>query len=416
MVDDLRNTGRTGSRFRRPRGPRRSTLSARRSCFTARAINGPPRPQHAFLEISQFAAYGMFGDVPAASVIAGIGRVAGVECMIVANDATVKGGVLPMTVKKHLRAQEIAAAKPAALHLSGRFGGANLPMQDEVFPDRDHFGRIFFNQANPVGARHPQIAVVMGSCTAGGAYVPAMSDESIIVKNQGTIFLGGPPLVKAATGEGGVGRGPRRRRRPYAQSGVVDHLARTTHALAIARRIGRDPELEKARCRLALTATRNRSADELDGIIPTDPRKPYDVREVIARIVDGSRSTNSRRATARRWSRLRPHSMAIRSASSPTTGIVSASRREGRAFHRTVRPARHSARVPAEHHRLHGRPQAYETAASQGRRQDGDRGRPAQGAEFTVVIGGSFGAGNYGMCGRAYSPRFLWMGRTPASR
>jgi 3-methylcrotonyl-CoA carboxylase beta subunit len=228
---------------------------------------------------------------PGAGMIAGIGRVSGVECLIVCNDATVKGGTyFPITVKKHLRAQEIAQQNRLPCIYLVDSGGANLPNQDEVFPDRDHFGRIFYNQANMSAQGIPQIAVVMGSCTAGGAYVPAMSDETIIVKNQGTIFLGGPPLVKAATGEvvsaEDLGGGDVHTR----LSGVADHLAKNDlHALAHRARIVGQPELAQARagCAAAAAAAAVRPA-ELHGVIPTDPRKPFDVREIIARIVDGS--------------------------------------------------------------------------------------------------------------------------------
>src|SRR6187399_3700853 len=250
-------------------------------------------PGAPFLELSPLAAFGMYGDEsPGAGIITGIGRIAGRECVVVCNDPTVKGGTYyPVSIKKHLRAQRIAEENRLPCVYLVDSGGAHLPSQDEVFPDADHFGRIFYNQANMSAAAIPQIAVVMGSCTAGGAYVPAMSDESIIVRNQGTIFLGGPPLVKAATGEvvtsEELGGGEVHAK----TSGVVDHLAENdTHALGIARRIvgslPRDP---------ASVAPETRpfeepkySADELYGIIPTDTRKPFDIREIIARVVDGS--------------------------------------------------------------------------------------------------------------------------------
>src|SRR5882757_4562750 len=248
-------------------------------------------PDTPFLEIAPLAALNMYGnDAPGAGMIAGIGRVAGVECLIVCNDATVKGGTYyPMTVKKHLRAQEIAAQNKLPCIYLVDSGGANLPNQDEVFPDRDHFGRIFFNQANMSAAGIPQIAVVMGSCTAGGAYVPAMSDEAIIVRNQGTIFLGGPPLVKAAIGEivsaeelGGADVHTR-------LSGVADHYAMDDeHALAICRRIVRNLNRNKVvGLNLRTPAPPLHDPQELYGIVPTDLRQPYDVREVIARLVDG---------------------------------------------------------------------------------------------------------------------------------
>jgi 3-methylcrotonyl-CoA carboxylase beta subunit len=249
-------------------------------------------PGSPFLEIGQLAAHGMYdGDAPGAGLIAGIGRVEGVECMVVANDATVKGGTYyPMTVKKHLRAQEIAQANHLPCIYLVDSGGAFLPLQDQVFPDRDHFGRIFFNQANLSAMGIPQVAVVMGSCTAGGAYVPAMSDETVIVRDQGTVFLGGPPLVKAATGEvvsaEDLGGGDVHTR----VSGVADHLAQDdAHALGIARRIvanlNRTPP---AGPRREPVAEPDFDPAELHGIVPRDPRKPYDVREVIARIVDAS--------------------------------------------------------------------------------------------------------------------------------
>ncbi|HTY98632.1 MAG TPA: carboxyl transferase domain-containing protein, partial [Rhodocyclaceae bacterium] len=249
-------------------------------------------PGAAFLELSPLAAWNLYsGDIASAGVVTGIGRVNGVECMIVANDATVKGGsYYPLTVKKHLRAQEIAQQNRLPCIYLVDSGGANLPTQDEVFPDRDHFGRIFFNQANLSAQGIPQIAVVMGSCTAGGAYVPAMSDETVIVKNQGTIFLGGPPLVKAATGEvvsaEDLGGGDVHTR----LSGVADHLAENDHhALSIARRIVGNLNWRKpVSLDLASPVEPLYDAEELYGVIPTDTRKPYDVREVIARLVDGS--------------------------------------------------------------------------------------------------------------------------------
>src|SRR5512135_726323 len=249
-------------------------------------------PGSPFLEVGQLAAHGMYGDeAPGAGIIAGVGRVSGRECVVVANDATVKGGTyFPMTVKKHLRAQEIAAQNRLPCIYLVDSGGANLPNQDEVFPDREHFGRIFYNQARMSAAGIPQIACVMGSCTAGGAYVPAMSDETVIVKGQGTIFLGGPPIVKAATGEvvspeelGGAELHTR-------ISGVADHFALDdAHALAIIRRIVSNLNFEK-KCSLKIQAPREPlyPAEEIYGVIPADTRKPYDVREVIARVVDGS--------------------------------------------------------------------------------------------------------------------------------
>src|SRR6266478_47294 len=249
-------------------------------------------PGSPFLELSQLAAFGMYGDdIPAAGIITGIGRIEGRECVVVVNDATVKGGTyFPITVKKHLRAQEIARQNRLPCLYLVDSGGANLPNQDEVFPDREHFGRIFYNQATMSADRIPQIAIVMGSCTAGGAYVPAMSDESIIVRNQGTIFLGGPPLVKAATGEvvsvEDLGGGDVHTR----LSGVGDHLAENdTHALAIARKSVASLNWRK-KVPVALQPARAPRHDQLElhGIIPADTRKPFDVREIIARLVDDS--------------------------------------------------------------------------------------------------------------------------------
>ncbi|MCC2868132.1 MAG: methylcrotonoyl-CoA carboxylase [Candidatus Accumulibacter phosphatis] len=375
-------------------------------------------PGSAFLELSQLAAYGMYGEahpfeVPAASLITGIGRVNGVECMIVANDATVKGGTYyPLTVKKHLRAQEIAGENRLPCLYLVDSGGAFLPMQDEVFPDKEHFGRIFYNQANLSAAGIPQIAVVMGSCTAGGAYVPAMSDESIIVKEQGTIFLGGPPLVKAATGEvvtaeelGGADVHTR-------ISGVVDHYAENdAHALAIARSIVGNLNWRK-RPPLSLAEPREPiyAADELYGVIPTDARKPFDVREIIARLVDGSDfdEFKARYGTtivcgfARLWGY--------------PIGIVA---NNGILFSESSLKAAHFIELCTQR----GIPLLFLqniTGFMVGRKYE-NGGIARDGAKmvtavacarvpkFTVVIGGSFGAGNYGMCGRAYSPRFLWM-------
>jgi 3-methylcrotonyl-CoA carboxylase beta subunit len=387
---------------------------ARGKLLPRERVAGMLDPGTPFLEISQLAAHGMYGgDVPAASVIAGIGRVNGVECMIVANDATVKGGTYyPLTVKKHLRAQEIALENRLPCIYLVDSGGAFLPMQDEVFPDKEHFGRIFFNQANLSAKGIPQIAVVMGSCTAGGAYVPAMCDESIIVKDQGTIFLGGPPLVKAATGEvvtaedlGGADVHTR-------ISGVADHLAENDqHALAIARRIVRDLNWQKnPPVTLQAPAEPLYPAEELYGVIPTDTKKPFDVREIIARIVDGSDfdEFKSRYGTtlvcgfARIWGY--------------PVGIVA---NNGILFSESALKGAHFIELCAQR----GIPLVFLqniTGFMVGRKYE-NGGIARDGAKmvtavatakvpkFTVIIGGSFGAGNYGMCGRAYSPRFLWM-------
>ncbi len=378
-------------------------------------------PGSAFLELSTLAAYGMYGEgggaeinsVPSAGVITGIGRVRGVECMIVANDATVKGGTYyPLTVKKHLRAQEIAQQNRLPCIYLVDSGGAFLPAQDDVFPDREHFGRIFFNQATMSAAGIPQIAVVMGSCTAGGAYVPAMSDESIIVKNQGTIFLGGPPLVKAATGEvvsvEDLGGGDVHTR----VSGVCDHLAENDHhALSIARRVVGNLNWQKP-VTLDLAAPEEPLYDptELLGVIPADTRKPYDVREVIARLVDGSRfdEFKARYGTTLVTGFARLHGYPI--------GIVA---NNGILFSESALKGAHFIELCAKR----GIPLVFLqniTGFMVGRKyenggiaKDGAKlvmaVANAQVPKFTLIIGGSFGAGNYGMCGRAFSPRMLWM-------
>ncbi len=326
-------------------------------------------PGSPFLEIGQLAANGMYGDeVPSAGIITGIGRVSGRECMIVANDATVKGGTYyPMTVKKHLRAQEIAAQNRLPCVYLVDSGGANLPNQDEVFPDRDHFGRIFYNQANMSAAGIAQIAVVMGSCTAGGAYVPAMSDEAVIVRGQGTIFLAGPPLVKAATGEivsaedlGGADVHCR-------VSGVADHYAENdAHALGIARGIVSHLNTVKTPSLAMREPVPPRyDARELYGIVEADRRKPFEVREIIARIVDGSEFDEFKRLYgATLGHRLRAYLGHAGRASSPTTASCSARARRKARISSSLRATRHSAGVPAEHHRLHGRAGNTRSAAS----------------------------------------------------
>ncbi|MBN8491958.1 MAG: methylcrotonoyl-CoA carboxylase [Burkholderiales bacterium] len=371
-------------------------------------------PGTPFLEVGQLAALGMYDDeAPSAGIVTGIGRVMGRECMIVANDATVKGGTYyPVTVKKHLRAQEIALQNHLPCIYLVDSGGAFLPKQDEVFPDRDHFGRIFYNQANMSALGIPQVAVVMGSCTAGGAYVPAMSDETVIVKNQGTIFLGGPPLVKAATGEvvsaEDLGGGDVHTR----LSGVADHLAENdSHALFIARRIVASFNRDKPNpVRFEATEEPLYDPEELYGVIPADTRKPYDVREVIARVVDGSRFDEFK---ARYGSTLvtgfaHLYGMPV--------GIVA---NNGILFSESAQKGAHFIELCAQR----GVPllflqnitgfmvgRKYENA---GIAKDGAKMvtavATAQVPKLTVLIGGSFGAGNYGMCGRAYSPRFLWM-------
>lgn len=367
-----------------------------------------------FLELSQLAAFDVYEDnVPSAGIITGIGRVSGRECVIVANDATVKGGTYyPMTVKKHLRAQEIAAQNNLPCVYLVDSGGAFLPEQDEVFPDRDHFGRIFFNQANMSAAGIPQIAVVMGSCTAGGAYVPAMSDEAIIVRNQGTIFLGGPPLVKAATGEivsaedlGGADVHSR-------ISGVTDHYAMDdAHALAMTRRIIANLNRPK-RVPVETVASQEPlyDAEELYGVIPDDPRKPFDVHEVIARIVDGSVFDEFKQLYGTTLVCGFAHIFGY------PVGILA---NNGILFSESAQKGAHFVELCCQR----GIPLVFLqniTGFMVGRKYEAG-GIAKDGAKlvtavacakvpkFTVIIGGSFGAGNYGMCGRAYSPRFLWM-------
>lgn len=371
-------------------------------------------PGTPFLEFSQLAAFDMYHNAaPAAGVITGIGRVAGQECVIVCNDATVKGGTYyPITVKKHLRAQEIAEQNKLPCIYLVDSGGANLPNQDDVFPDRDHFGRIFYNQANLSAQGIPQIAVVMGSCTAGGAYVPAMSDESIIVKDQGTIFLGGPPLVKAATGEvvtaedlGGADVHTR-------LSGVVDHLAQNDlHALSIARTIVSNlNRSKKHETTLREPAEPKFAAHELYGVIPTDTRKPFDVREVIARIVDGSDfdEFKARYGTTLVCGFAHIHGMPV--------GIIA---NNGILFSESALKGTHfielccQRKIPLVFLQnitgfMVGRKYENEGIARNGAKMVTAVATAAV-PKFTVIIGGSFGAGNYGMCGRAFSPRFLWM-------
>ena len=371
-------------------------------------------PDTPFLELAPLAALDLYDNAaPGAGLIAGIGRVSGVECLIVCNDATVKGGTYyPLTVKKHLRAQEVAQMNRLPCIYLVDSGGANLPNQDEVFPDRDHFGRIFYNQAQMSALGIPQIAVVMGSCTAGGAYVPAMSDEAIIVRGQGTIFLGGPPLVKAATGEvvsaEDLGGGDVHTR----LSGVADHLAENDmHALAIARASVANlnwrklPQLQAQPPRPPLF-----DAGELHGVIPTDPRKPFDVREIIARIVDGSEFDEFK---ARYGATLVTGFAHIEGL---PVGIVA---NNGILFGESAMKGAHfielccQRRVPLVFLQnitgfMVGRKAENEGIAKHGAKMV-TAVATATVPKFTVIIGGSFGAGNYGMCGRAYSPRFLWM-------
>ena len=371
-------------------------------------------PGSPFLEFSQLAAYGMYsGDVASAGIVTGIGRVAGRECVIVANDATVKGGTyFPLTVKKHLRAQEIARANRLPCIYLVDSGGAFLPMQDEIFPDRDHFGRIFFNQANMSAQGIPQIAVVMGSCTAGGAYVPAMSDESIIVRKQGTIFLGGPPLVQAATGEivtaedlGGADVHAR-------TSGVVDHYAQNDrHALAIARRIvGGLNTVKRLPVAVKTPAPPKYHPSELYGVVPTDIRAPYDAREIIARIVDGSEFDEFKKLYGTTLVCGFAHIFGYPVGILANNGILfSESSLKGAHFielcsQRNI-PLLFLQNIAGF---MVGR--KYESG---GIAKDGAKLVTAVATtnvpKITVIVGGSYGAGNYGMCGRAYDPRFLFM-------
>ncbi|MEZ5537867.1 MAG: carboxyl transferase domain-containing protein [Thiolinea sp.] len=370
-------------------------------------------PGSPFLEVGRFAAHAMYDDAaPCAGMIAGVGRIAGRECMVVCNDATVKGGTYyPMTVKKHLRAQEIAAANHLPCVYLVDSGGANLPNQDEVFPDRDHFGRIFFNQANMSAQGIPQISVVMGSCTAGGAYVPAMSDEAIIVKEQGTIFLAGPPLVKAATGEevsaedlGGADVHTR-------LSGVADHFAlNDKHALALARRsVANLNRPKQINVEIQTPEAPLYDPQEIAGVVPASLRTPYDVREVLARIVDGSRfdEFKVRYGTTLVCGFAHLHGIPV--------GIIA---NNGVLFSESAVKGAHFVELCCQR----GIPLLFlqnitgfmvgRKYESGGIAKDGAKlvtaVSNAQVPKITTLIGGSFGAGNYGMCGRAYDPRFLW--------
>ena len=370
-------------------------------------------PGSPFHELSALAANGMYDDaIHGAGLITGIGRIEGRECMVVCNDSTIKGGTYyPMTVKKHLRAQEIARENRLPCVYLVDSGGANLPHQTDVFPDREHFGRIFFNQANLSALRIPQIAVVMGSCTAGGAYVPAMSDETIIVKNQGTIFLGGPPLVKAATGEvvsaEDLGGGDLHARK----SGVADHLAQDDHhALSIARRIVANLNTKKT-VDIPIVASRDPAFDiaELDGIVPADLKKQYDVREVIARLVDASEFDEFKQlygpTLVTGFARI--HGMPV--------GILG---NNGILFSESAQKAAHFVELCCQRRipllflqNIVGFMVGREYEAG-GIAKDGAKMVTAvacaQVPKVTLILGGSYGAGNYGMCGRAYSPRFLF--------
>jgi acetyl-CoA carboxylase carboxyltransferase component len=372
-------------------------------------------PDTAFLELSALAAWELYdGQAPGAGIVTGIGVIEGRECVLVANDATVKGGTyFPMTVKKHLRAQEIAGQNRLPCIYLVDSGGAFLPLQDEVFPDRDHFGRIFYNQARLSAAGIPQIAAVMGSCTAGGAYVPAMSDETIIVKGTGTIFIGGPPLVKAATGQevsaeelGGADVHAR-------QSGVADHYATSDeHALALVREIVRNLNLADKDLPWGLTPPEEPAADpaELYGLIPTDFRQQVDPRELIARLVDGSRFHEFKALYGETlvcgFARIEGYPVAVLA----NNGVL---------FGESAAKGAHFVELACKRkvplvflQNITGFMVGKEYEAG-GIARDGAKlvtaVACAEVPKFTVIVGGSFGAGNYGMCGRAYSPRQLWM-------
>ena len=412
LVEDLRakvaKVSEGGGREAREKHTARGKLLPR---DRIKALLDPGSP---FLEFSQLAAFGVYNDdAPCAGIITGIGRVHGIEVVVVANDATVKGGTYyPITVKKHLRAQEIAAQNNLPCVYLVDSGGAFLPLQEEVFPDRDHFGRIFYNQANLSARGIPQIACVMGSCTAGGAYVPAMCDESIIVKNQGTIFLGGPPLVKAATGEvvtaEELGGGEVHSR----TSGVTDHLAQDdAHALSIAREI----IAHLNRRKVLPVATRpvvapRYVAEEIYGIVPKDFRQPYDVREIIARIVDGSEFHEFKQlyGTTLVTGFAHIHGYPV--------GILA---NNGILFSESALKGTHFIELCNQR----GIPLVFlqnitgfmigKKYENGGIAKDGAKMVTAVSCakvpKFTVIMGGSFGAGNYGMCGRAFNPRMLWM-------
>ena len=412
MVDDLRaqihNSASGGGEAARAKQLARGKLPPRERVAL---LLDPGTP---FLELSPLAAHGMYnGDAPCAGVIAGIGRVSGVDCVVVCNDATVKGGTYyPMTVKKHLRAQEIAQQNNLPCIYLVDSGGANLPNQDDVFPDKEHFGRIFYNQANMSAQGIAQIAVVMGSCTAGGAYVPAMSDETIIVKNQGTIFLGGPPLVKAAIGEivsaEDLGGGDVHTR----LSGVADHLAdNDAHALALARdavaRLNRKKVIQ-----LSVRESRAPLYDpqELYGVIPADTKKPYDVREIIARIVDGSEMHEFKPRFGATLVCGFAHVEGM------PVGIIA---NNGVLFSESAQKGAHfielccQRKIPLVFLQnitgfMVGRKYENEGIARHGAKMV-TAVATAQVPKFTFILGGSYGAGNYGMCGRAFNPRFLWM-------
>jgi 3-methylcrotonyl-CoA carboxylase beta subunit len=411
LVDDLQT--RIAEIRRGGGGKYQQRHTSRGKLLVRERIDALVDPGSPFLELSQLAALGVYEeDVAAAGIVTGIGRVAGQECMIVANDATVKGGTYyPLTVKKHLRAQDIAAQNHLPCIYLVDSGGAFLPRQDEVFPDREHFGRIFYNQANMSAANIPQIAVVMGSCTAGGAYVPAMADESIIVKEQGTIFLGGPPLVRAATGEivtaeelGGADVHTR-------LSGVADHFANNDHhALKLARRaVSRLNRVKPLNLDLAEPRDPFYDPRELYGVVPRDARQPFEVREVIARIVDGSVFDEFK---ARYGSTLVCGFARI---FGYQVGVVA---NNGILFSESAQKGAHfielcgQRKIPLVFLQnitgfMVGKKYEADGIAKHGAKMV-TAVSSVQVPKFTVIIGNSYGAGNYGMCGRAYEPRFLF--------
>ncbi|MDF1802804.1 carboxyl transferase domain-containing protein [Thalassovita sp.] len=408
VVQDVAEAARLGGGERS-----RDRHEARGKMLPRRRVRNLLDPGSPFLEVGATAAYGMYDDAaPSAGVIAGVGRVHGHECMIICNDATVKGGTYyPMTVKKHLRAQEIAEQNMLPCIYLVDSGGANLPNQDEVFPDRDHFGRIFFNQANMSAKGIPQIAVVMGSCTAGGAYVPAMSDVTIIVKEQGTIFLAGPPLVKAATGEvvtaEDLGGGDVHTR----LSGVADYLAEDdAHALALARRAV--SHLNRAKPQTVQWQSSEEPAydpDEILGVVPAGLRTPYDIREVIARTVDGSRFDEFKPRFGETLVTGFAHVKGC------PVGIVA---NNGVLFSEAAQKGAHFIELCSQRNIplvflqnitgfMVGRKYENEGIARHGAKMV-TAVATTKVPKITMLVGGSFGAGNYGMSGRAFSPRFLW--------
>ena len=412
LIDDLRDKmqviAQGGGKERQDKHTGRGKLLPRERVRQLLDVGSP------FLELSQFAAFDMYDNqVPAAGIITGIGRVNGQECVIVANDATVKGGTyFPETVKKHLRAQEIAEQNHLPCIYLVDSGGANLPQQDQVFPDRDHFGRIFYNQANLSSKGIAQIAVVMGSCTAGGAYVPAMADESIIVKEQGTIFLGGPPLVKAATGEEVTAEDLGGADVHCKNSGVTDHYAvDDKHALSLTRNVVAHLNKQKfSPWDVKKPIEPLYPKEEIYGVIPTDSRKPFDIREIIARVVDGSEFDEFKPlygstlvcGFARIWGY--------------PVGIIA---NNGILFSESALKGAHFIELCTQRNIplvflqnitgfMVGRKYENSGIAKNGAKMV-TAVACAKVPKFTVIVGGSFGAGNYGMCGRAYSPRFLWM-------